>query len=71
MRSNTLKKKITFFENRGILLKETAEKVNSQEGGLLSNFLGPLMKLDRSLMKNVLASLTKSVLIPLRLTVVA
>ena len=32
------------LENRGISLEGTTEKTNSQEEGLLSNFLGPLMK---------------------------
>ena len=50
--------------NRGILLKETARKITSQEGGLL-HFLRPLMSAGLSLMKNVFIPLPKSVLIPL------
>ena len=60
-------KVIRSLENRGILWKGTAEKGISQDGGLL-NFLGLLMKVDLSLMKNVLTPLAKGVLIPLALT---
>ena len=59
------------MENRAILLKGTTEKTNSQEEGLLSNFLGPLMKVGLPLMKNVLTPLSKSVLISLGLTTAA
>ena len=60
-------KVIRSLENRGILWKGTVEKGISQDGGLL-NFLGLLMKVDLSLMKNVLTPLAKGVLIPLALT---
>ena len=60
-------KVIRSLENRGILWKGTAGKGISQDGGLL-NFLGLLMKVDLSLMKNVLTPLAKGVLIPLALT---
>ena len=60
-------KVIRSLENRGILWKGTAGKCISQDGGLL-NFLGLLMKVDLSLMKNVLTPLAKGVLIPLALT---
>ena len=56
------------LENREILLKWTTEKLISQKGGLLSNYLGPLMKVGLKLMKNVLTPVAKSVLIPLGLT---
>ena len=59
------------LENRGISLEGTTEKTNSQEEGLLSNFLGPLMKFGSSLMKNVLTLLSKSVLISLGLMTAA
>ena len=39
-----------------------------QLGGFLGRLLGPLLKTGLSLMKNVIKSLTKSVLIPLGLT---
>ena len=42
-----------------------------QPGGYLGRLLRPLLKTGLSLMKNVLKSLAKSILIPLRLTVVA
>ena len=38
-----------------------------QSGGFLGRFLGPLLKTDLLLMKNVLKPLAKSVLIPLGL----
>ena len=63
-------KVIRSLQNRGNILKETSGKIISQEGGAL-NFLGPLMKGDLPLMKNVLISLAKSVLIPLGLMAVA
>ena len=46
------------------LLKTQLHKIG-QSGGFLSRLLGPLLKTDFLLMKNVLKSLAKSVLIPL------
>ena len=46
-------KVIRSLENRGILLKETTRKINSQQGGFL-NFLGPLLTSEFCSMKNVL-----------------
>ena len=60
-------KVIKYLENRGILLKGTTTKITSQKGGFL-NFLRPLMKAGLPLMKSVLTSLGKSVLIPLGLS---
>ena len=60
-------KVIKSLENRGILLKGTTTKTDSQEGGFL-NFLSPLMTAGLPLMKNVLTPLAKSVLIPLGLS---
>ena len=40
-----------------------------QSGGLLGKLLGPLLKTGLTLIKNVITSLAKSVLIPLGLTV--
>ena len=54
---------IKSLENRGILLKGTAKKFTSQEGGFL-NFLGPLMTAGLPLMKSALSSLAESVLLP-------
>ena len=42
-----------------------------QSGGFIDRILGPLLKTGLPLMKNVLKPLTKSVLIPLGLTVAA
>ena len=58
---------IRYLEYRGILLKGTTKKTNSQEEGFL-NFLRSLMTTGLPLIKNVLALLAKSVLIPLGLT---
>ena len=60
-------KVIKSLENRGILLKGTTRKFTSQEGGFL-NFLRPLMTTGLPLMKSVLTSLAKSVLLPLGLS---
>ena len=46
------------------LLKTQLHKIG-QSGGFLSRLLGPLLKTDFLLMKNVLKSLAKSILIPL------
>ena len=60
-------KEIKSSENREILLIETTRKVTSQEGGLL-NFLSPLMTAGLTLVKSVLTSLAKIVLLPLGLS---
>ena len=59
---------IRYLENREILLKRTARKINSQEEVLL-NFLAPLTRVALPLMKNVFRSLAKSVLVPLGLVI--
>ena len=56
-----------FIGNRRTLLKGTARKVTSQEGGFL-NFLRPLVTAGLPLMKSVLKPLVKSVLLPLGLS---
>ena len=53
-------KVIKSLQSRGILLKETTRKNTSQKGGFL-NF-------HRALMKSVLTTLTKIVLLPLGLS---
>ena len=66
LRSNKIKdleKVIESLENRGILLNKTT----SQEGGF-SHFIRPLMTPALPLMKKVLTSLVKSVLVPLGLS---
>ena len=60
-------KVIKSLENRDILLKESSEKVINQK----ERFHNPLMRVGLTLMKNVLASLAKSVLISLGLTALA
>ena len=57
-------KVIKSSENRRILLKVTARKITSQEGGF-PNFLRLLMTAGLLLTKHVLTPLAKSVLIPL------
>ena len=57
---------ITFLENRGILIKETTRKITSQEEGYL-NFLRPLITAGLPLMKSVVISLAKRLLLPLGL----
>ena len=54
-------KVIKSVENRGILLKETARKITSQEGEFLS-FFRPLMTAGLPLMKSVLTTLVTNVL---------
>ena len=60
-------KAIKSLENRGVLLKGTTTKITSQERGFL-NFLRPLMTADLPLMKSLLTSLAKRVLLPFRLS---
>ena len=60
-------KVINSLENGRILLKSTTKKITRQKRGLL-NFLSPLFKFGLLLMKNVLITLAKSVLVPLGLT---
>ena len=57
-------KVISSLENRGILLKETTEKVSSQERGFLK-FVRPLLSASLPLIQNVLTPLAKRVLVPL------
>ena len=63
-------KVISSLGNREILLKGTARKIISQEGGFL-NFVRPLMAAGLPLMRNVLTPLAKIVVIPLGLTAAA
>ena len=73
LRNNEIKGiiKATYsLEKKEILLKRTTKKVPSQKRGFL-NVLGPLMKTGLLLMKNILTTLVKSVLITLRLTAAA
>ena len=52
-------------------MRGATKNIISEEGGLLSNLLGPLMKICLPLIKNKLAAVTKSVLIPLGLMAAA
>ena len=61
-------KVIRSLKNRAISLKGTTGEIISQEGGLLGNYLVPLMRFGLLLMKSLLTRLAKSVLIPLGLT---
>ena len=58
---------INSVENRQILLKGTTRKITTQKGGVL-NFLRPLMTVGLSLMKYVLISSAKNVLLSLGLS---
>ena len=57
--------------SKGIKLSKTQISKIIQLGGFLDRLLGPLMKVDLSLMENVLIALTKSLLLPLGLTAAA
>ena len=63
----------TFANNSSdnIKLSKTQLHKIRQSRGFLGRLLGPLLKIELSLMKNVLKPLAKSVLIPLGLTAVA
>ena len=60
-------KVIKYLENRGILFKETTRKITSQEEGSF-NFIRPLMTAGLPLIKSVLTSIAKNVLLPLGLS---
>ena len=53
------------------MLSKTQLSKMIQSGGFLGRLLGPLLKKGLLLIKNVIKSLTKSVLIPLGLTTTA
>ena len=66
--------KIEKLENIGKqknFIKKITRKINSQEGGLLINFLPTLITVVLPLKKNVLTLAKKSVLMPLGLTEIA
>ena len=52
-------------------MRGATKNIISEEGGLLSNLLGPLMEICLPLIKNKLTAVTKSVLIPLGLIAAA
>ena len=63
-----LRKALANHLSTDIKLSKTQLSKMIQSGGFLGRFLGPLLKTELSLMKNVIQSLAKSVLIALRLT---
>ena len=48
-------------------MKGTTKEITSQEGGLLTNVLGALIRVSLLLIKNVFTPLAKDILIPLAL----
>ena len=62
-----------FNNNMSTDLKLSKAQISKiiQSGGFLGRLLGPLLKTGLPLIKNVIKSLTKSVLIPLGLTAAA
>ena len=54
--------KVKLLQNRGILLKGTTRKITNEEGGSL-NFLRLLMAAGLPLVKIVLKSIAKSILL--------
>ena len=48
-------------------MKGATKEIISQEGGLLTNVLGALIRVSLLLIKNVFTPLTKDILIPLAL----
>ena len=63
-----LRKAFVNYFSTDIKLSKTQLSKIIQPGGFISRLLGPLLKTGLPLMKNVIKSLTKSVLTPLRLT---
>ena len=63
-------KVINSLENRGVLLNGTTRKISSHKREFL-NFLRSLMSVGLPIMKNVLTSLAKNLLVLLGLTIVA
>ena len=62
MKKKEIMKVIKSVENRGILLNGTNKKITSEEGGFI-RLLTPLITAGFPLMKSVLTSLAKSVLL--------
>ena len=66
-----LRKAFTDKSSIDIKLSKTQIPKMIQSGGFLGRHLGPLLKTGLPIMKNVIKSLAKSVLIPLALTAAA
>ena len=68
---SSLRKSFASHWSADIRLSKTQLSKMIQLGGFLSRLLGPLLKTELPLIKNVIKSLAKSVLIPLGLTAAA
>ena len=68
---SNLRKAFANPSSADIKLSKTQLSEIIQSGGLLHRFLGPLLKTGLPLIKNVIRSLAKSILIPLGLTAAA
>ena len=68
---SNLLKAFANYSSANIKLSKTQLSKMVQPGGFLDRLLGPLLKTGLPLIKNVIKSLAKSVLIPLGLTTVA
>ena len=65
---SSLRKSFANHSSANIKLSKTQLSKMIQSGGFLGKLLGPLLKTELSLIKNVITSWAKSVLIPLGLT---
>ena len=68
---SNLRKAFANYLSTDIKLSKTQISKMIQSGGFLGRLLGPLLKTRLPLIKNVIKSLAKSVLIPLELTAAA
>ena len=68
---SNLRKAFTNYLSTDIKLSKTQLSKMIQSGGFLGRLLGPLLKTGLPLIKNVIKPLSKSVLIPLGLTLAA
>ena len=67
----SLRKRFTSHSSTDIKLSKTQLSKMIKSGGFLGRLLGPLLKTELSLIKNVIKPLAKSVLFPLGLTAAA
>ena len=68
---SSLRKSFASHSSADIKLSKTQLSKMIKSGGLLGRLLGPLLKTELSLIKNVIKPLAKSVLFPLGLTAAA
>ena len=66
-----IRKVLANHTSTNIKLSKTQLSKMIQSGGFLGKFLGPLLRTELPLMKNVIEPLAKSVLVPLRSTAAA